>query len=126
MPQTGASTNMTTRRVLPATILMKDKVVNPQGEELGKIDDVMIDFETGRIAYAILSSGGVLGVGDKMYAIPWGLLGLDSDGRRFVLNVDKEVLKTAPGFDKNAKWPDMSEREWGSALHRYYNTPCYW
>src|SRR5579863_8144740 len=88
-------------RVLAADTLTGDKVVNLQKEDLGKIEHLMIDLETGRIAYAVLSFGGFLGMGDKLFAIPWSALALDTVEKRFILNVDKELLKRAPGFDKD-------------------------
>lgn len=62
------------RRVLSASTLTSDRVVNARGEDIGKIDEIMIDIPTGRIAYAVLSFGGFLGMGDKLFAIPWGRL----------------------------------------------------
>jgi len=113
------------RRVLSASTLKGDKVVNLQGEDLGKIEDLMIDLERGRVAYAVLSFGGFLGLGDKLFAIPWEALAVDTAEKRIVLNVDKELLKRAPGFDKN-HWPDMTDAAWGSQLYGYYGYKPYW
>jgi sporulation protein YlmC with PRC-barrel domain len=110
--------------ILSATTLIGDKVVNFEGEDLGKIEELMIDLETGRINYAVLSFGGFLGIGDKFFAIPFQSLRLDTEKKSFVLNMDKEHLRNAPGFDKN-NWPTMS-REWGEEVHRYYNVTPYW
>jgi sporulation protein YlmC with PRC-barrel domain len=112
-------------RVLSASTLSGDPVRNAAGEDLGKIEEFMIDLETGRVAYAVLSFGGFLGVGDKLFAIPWEVLQLDTDMHEFVLNVDKEVLKNAPGFDKS-NWPDMTDRAWGAGIFRYYGRRPYW
>jgi sporulation protein YlmC with PRC-barrel domain len=115
----------TARRVLSAGTLKGDKVVNLQDEDLGKIEDLMIDLERGRIAYAVLSFGGFLGMGDKLFAIPWDALTVDTGNKRLVLNVDKELLKRAPGFDKN-HWPDMTDPAWGAELYGYYGYRPYW
>ena len=112
-------------RVLAADTLTGNKVVNRQEEDLGKIEHLMIDLENGRIAYAVLSFGGFLGMGDKLFAIPWSALAVDKVEKRFVLNVDKELLKRAPGFDKD-KWPNMSDRTWGAGVYKYYGTNPYW
>jgi sporulation protein YlmC with PRC-barrel domain len=112
-------------RVLAADTLTGDKVVNFQNEDLGKIEHLMIDLETGRIAYAVLSFGGFLGMGDKLFAIPWSALALDTVEKRFVLNVDKELLKRAPGFDKN-QWPNMADRGWGTKVYTFYGAKPYW
>jgi sporulation protein YlmC with PRC-barrel domain len=113
------------QRVLSASTLKGDKVVNLQGEDLGKIEDFMIDMDRGRIAYAVLSFGGFLGMGDKLFAIPWEALAVDTSEKRLILNVDKELLKRAPGFDKN-NWPDMTDRTWGTKLYGYYGYKPYW
>jgi sporulation protein YlmC with PRC-barrel domain len=113
------------RRILSASTLAGDRVVNAMGEDIGKIDELMIDTISGRVAYAVLSFGGFLGMGDKLFAIPWRLLSLDEDSKTFQLNVDKETLKRAPGFDKS-DWPDMADRSWGTTIHSYYHSEPYW
>src|ERR1035437_8964688 len=85
----------------------------------------MIDLETGRIAYAVLSFGGFLGMGDKLFAIPWSALALDTVEKRFILNVEKELLKHAPGFDKD-HWPNMADHGWGAKVFTYYGDKPYW
>lgn len=109
----------TTRRTLSASTLAGDAVRNARGESLGKIEELMIDLPTGRVAYAVLSFGGFLGVGDKLFAIPWSSLKLDADKHEFILDVSKEQLKDAPGFDKD-DWPDMTSAEWERNIHTYY------
>lgn len=86
---------------------------------LGKIDDFMIHLDSGKTASAVLSFGGVLGIGNKLFAVPWPALSLDRDRRELILNVDKERLKNAPGFDKDS-WPDMANTEWGENIHKFY------
>jgi sporulation protein YlmC with PRC-barrel domain len=112
-------------RVLAADTLTGDKVVNLQNEDLGKIEHLMIDLGTGRIAYAVLSFGGFLGMGDKLFAIPWSALTVDTLEKRFILQVDKELLKGAPGFDKE-QWPNMADRAWGTQVFKYYGAKPYW
>jgi sporulation protein YlmC with PRC-barrel domain len=112
-------------RVLAADTLTGDKVVNLQNEDLGKIEHLMIDLATGRIAYAVLSFGGFLGMGDKLFAIPWSALTVDTLEKRFILQVDKELLKGAPGFDKE-QWPNMADRAWGTQVFKYYGAKPYW
>jgi sporulation protein YlmC with PRC-barrel domain len=107
------------RRTLSASTLSGDRVVNSAGEDLGKINELMIDLPTGRIAYAVLSFGGFLGMGDKLFAIPWKALRVDQENHNVVLNASKETLENAPGFDKD-NWPDMSDASWGTRIHEYY------
>jgi sporulation protein YlmC with PRC-barrel domain len=113
------------RRVLSASTLKGDDVVNRRGEDLGIIEDLMIDLDRGRVAYAVLSFGGFLGMGDKLFAIPWEALTIDTAEKRFVLNVSKELLERAPGFDKS-NWPDMADPAWGVELYDYYGYKPYW
>ncbi|MCG2578723.1 PRC-barrel domain-containing protein [Dechloromonas sp. XY25] len=111
--------------VMASDTLEGDDVVNVQGEDLGEIKDIMIDVRNGKVAYAVLSSGGFLGIGDKLFAIPWSALTLDANQKRFVLDVDKEKLKNAPGFDKH-HWPSMADPTWAQQVHEYYGQRTYW
>jgi sporulation protein YlmC with PRC-barrel domain len=76
------------RGVLAASTLAGDSVRNSAGEDLGKLDEIMIDIPSGRVAYAVLSFGGVLGMGNKLFAVPWSLLGVDEDKKCFILNLE--------------------------------------
>jgi len=110
---------------MAADTLAGDNVVNAAGESLGEIDRIMIDVPSGKVAYAVLSFGGFLGMGDKLFAIPWSALTLDTDNKRFILDVDKGKLKAAPGFDKD-HWPSMAEDSWAISVHRFYGVEPYW
>jgi len=110
--------------VLRASKVIGDNVKNTKGEDLGKIEDVVIDPQSGQIGYAVLSFGGFLGIGDKYFAIPWSAL-KQKDDDTFILEVEKDQLKAAPGFDKNA-WPNMADRHWAAEIHRFYGTQPYW
>ena len=114
-------------RVLSATTMIGEKVVNTAGEHLGNIKELMIDLDDGLIAYAVLSFGGFLGMGDKLFAIPWEALTVDSESHTLILEVDKEVLKNAPGFDKD-NWPDNAKYEagWLLGVYEYYGYQPYW
>ncbi len=111
--------------VMSADTLEGDKVVNADGEDLGDIKDIMIDVPSGRIAYAVLSFGGFLGMGNKLFAVPWHALTLDADNKCFVLDVPKGRLEQAPGFDKD-HWPSMADTRWASEIHQFYDVPPYW
>ena len=113
------------RRVMEASKLSGDNVRNSAGEDLGHIEEIMIDVPSGRVAYAVLSSGGFLGMGNKLFAIPWEALTLNQDEKEFVLNIDRQQLEQAPGFDKD-NWPDMTDRAWGSQVFAYYGYEPYW
>jgi len=111
--------------VMAARTLTGNKVYNAQGEDIGEIEDIMLDVPSGRIAYAVLSFGGVLGIGEKFFAIPWSALVLDATRECFVLDIDKERLKDAPGFDKS-HWPSMADPRWAAEIYGYYNARPYW
>jgi sporulation protein YlmC with PRC-barrel domain len=113
------------RRVLSANTLEGDKVRNETGEDLGRVDEIMIDIPSGKVAYAVLSFGGFLGMGDKLFAVPWNALRVDEDQRCFIIDVDKRTLETAPGFDKD-DWPDMADPTWGADIFKHYGATPYW
>jgi sporulation protein YlmC with PRC-barrel domain len=113
------------RRILSASTLIGNSVRNTDGEKLGEIKDIMLDTETGRIAYAVLGFGGFLGLGDKLFAVPWSALRLHDTEHAFVLGVNKEQLERAPGFDKE-KWPDFADRTWGASIYEHYDVTPYW
>jgi sporulation protein YlmC with PRC-barrel domain len=125
MQQTKAAPGTLQKRILSADTLTGDTVVNRRNEELGKIEHLMIDIESGRVVYAVLSFGGFLGMGDKLFAIPWKALTIDLAQKRFVLDVERERLEQAPGFDKS-NWPDMADRTWGEEVYKYYGAMSHW
>jgi sporulation protein YlmC with PRC-barrel domain len=111
-------------RLMRADTLIGENVYDLDGIELGEIKDIMLDVKAGTIAYAVLSFGGFLGIGDKLFAVPWKALQPDDVYKRFILDFDKERLESAPGFDKE-KWPDMADPMWQNEVHSYYGTRPY-
>ena len=101
------------------------KVVNKNAEDLGKIEDYMLDLETGRMAYAVLSFGGFLGMGEKLFAIPWSAFNVQlfENDLRIVLNVDKEILTKAQGFDKSQLPLSYDQL---STVYKYFGYKPYW
>jgi sporulation protein YlmC with PRC-barrel domain len=111
--------------VMAASTLDSDRVLSSDGDEVGKVKDIMLDVGSGRIAYMVMSSGGFLGMGDKLLAVPWNALTLDANRKCFVLALTSERVKNAPGFDKS-HWPSMADRTWASSVHQYYGREPYW
>ncbi|MDR5893599.1 PRC-barrel domain-containing protein [Halomonas mongoliensis] len=105
--------------LLSASTITGDEVSNLQDEKLGKIQDIMLDIDEGKIRYAVLASGGFLGMGDRLFAVPWKALKHDKANHRFLLDVDLERLKNAPGFDKD-QWPNMADPTWNSTVETFY------
>jgi hypothetical protein len=107
--------------LMGADTLLGNDVYNSANEDLGDIKEFMIDMASGRVAYAVLSYGGVLGIGDKLFAVPWNALRLDTVNKRFTLDIAKSALKDAPGFDKD-HWPSMADRTWATSIHKFYGS----
>lgn len=105
--------------LMGADTLIGNDVCNTADESLGTIKELMIEMSTGRIGYAVLSYGGFLGMGDRLFAVPWSALKLDTVKKRFTLNASKEQLKNAPGFDKD-HWPSMADATWVTDVHNFY------
>jgi len=112
-------------RLMTAATLAGDLVVNRSGQTLGEIDEIMLDVPRGRIAYAVMAAGGMLGLGRKLFAIPWHALVLDTDRHCFILDVAAERFHDAPGFDPE-HWPQQADEQWHLDLHHYYRAPLYW
>lgn len=108
-------------RLMGANTLIGNDVCNLENEDIGEIKEIMLNVSSGIIEYAVLSFGSFLGLGEKLFAVPWGALKLDTEHKRFVLNITKERLKNAPGFDKN-HWPDLADKTLTNDLHSYYGT----
>jgi sporulation protein YlmC with PRC-barrel domain len=108
-------------RLMGAETLIGNDVYNSQDEDLGDIKEIMLDVHNGLISYAVLSFGGVLGFGEKLFAVPWHALRLDTLNKRFVLDISKDRLNDAPGFNKD-DWPDMADQTWQGRVHDYYGT----
>ena len=110
--------------MLAADALEGDRVVNPAGEELGTIEEIMIDVQRGSVAYAVVSCGTV-GLADKLFAIPWHALTRDAARRCFVLDADRGRFEKAPGFDRD-HWPSMADDRWAAEVHHFYGVAPYW
>ncbi|MEY2682920.1 MAG: hypothetical protein RJA09_64 [Pseudomonadota bacterium] len=108
--------------LMGADTLLGNDVYNNQGDSLGDIKEIMIDMASGDVCYAVLAFGGLMGMGGKLFAVPWKALSLDTVNKRFTLNVSKEALKGAPGFNKD-NWPSMSDKTWAGTVHKFYDSP---
>lgn len=101
--------------VMGAETLIGNRVVNQSEEDVGMIKEIMLDVRSGQVSYAVMSSGGVMGVGGKLFAVPWQALRLDTANKRFMLDLDRAQLDAATGFDKN-HWPDCADPAWQRGL----------
>src|SRR5262245_64055205 len=100
-------------------------VYNRAGEKLGTVGKIMIDKISGRVAYAVMSFGGFLGMGESYHPLPWNVLDYDTKMGGYVVDLDPEVLKSAPTFgrDETVDWRDEA---WNRRLYEYYGVPPYW
>ena len=110
------------RRTMSTSSLTGDKVYNTMNEDLGKIEDLMIDVESGRVAYAVLSFGGFLGMGDSYHPLPWGSLTYDTSREGYVVDLTREQLEGAPSYLRDEE-PDWNDPVYGQRLTGYYGLP---
>lgn len=110
--------------LIGADALIGKDVYNYDDEHIGDVKEIMLNSSTGEIAYVVLSFGGIFGLGEKLFAVPWKALTLDTNSNTLILNECKERLEHAPGFDKNS-WPNMTEINWINKVHTFYQTRVY-
>ena len=117
-PATAAVPDRSWERTQRATKIIGVDVVNRQGEKVGDIEDIVLD-RNGSVAYAVVSTGGFLGVGDRLHAVPWRSLQTNTGTDKFVLDVDKQTLGKAPGFDHNS-FPDINQPKWSVENRKHF------
>ncbi len=100
-------------------------VFNGDGEKLGSVEDIMIDKREGNVAYAVMSFGGFLGIGEKQHPLPWGTLKYDEDRNGYVVNLSKEQLEKAPTLERD-ETSRLHDRAYGETVYNYYGVPPYW
>jgi hypothetical protein len=100
-------------------------VLGAGGEELGRLEHVMLDVRRGRLAYGVLAHGGVFGLGARLFAVPWEAFALDAARHCLVLGIDRETLERSPGFD-DTRWPPMGDAGWAARVHEYFGLAPYW
>lgn len=99
--------------------LMDEPVRNMQGQDIGEVEDYMLDLSRGCVEYAVLSFGGFLGIGEKLFAIPWESMRLDTENHAWILDVSKERLQEAPGFNRD-NWPDLADTDYRRSLSTFW------
>ena len=115
-----------TPNLLSADTIKGSKVKNAVNEDIGQIKDLMIDWEFGNVAYAVMSFGGFLGFGEKLFAIPIEAFNFDTHDTegKILLNLDKEILEDAPGFDKD-NWPQHPDYTFIDSVYNHYGYGSY-
>jgi len=112
-------------KVMPATRLALYDVTNLEGEDLGQVENFLLDMLEGRIAFLVVAFGGILGLTDKWFAIPWEIAAWSPQDRKFVVNMPRGILEKAPGLDKR-KWPQAVDLSWLTACYEHYGCAPYW
>jgi sporulation protein YlmC with PRC-barrel domain len=112
----------TTADIVKGSKIIGKSVQTMKGKEIGEIEDLAIDEIDGRVRYAVLSFGGILGLGEKYFAIPWEALSLSNNKEHFALAVTEKELEKAPGFDKN-NWPDFADPVYYATIYEFYHVP---
>ncbi|KCZ88866.1 PRC-barrel domain-containing protein [Hyphomonas johnsonii] len=121
---------MNTMTHAPNSLISSDRVegtnvYNGEGEKLGSVDCVMLDKAKGNVAYAVMSFGGFLGLGEKRHPLPWQTLNYDEGKEGYVVNMTKEELKSAPTLDVN-EYDRLADRTYGASVFSYYGQTPYW
>ena len=111
------------QRLSAATSFYARAVVNGDGEVLGSISDLMLDLERGCVAYAVVATGGFMGMGERMFAVPWSAL--RPSGQQFMLECKRAELETAPAFDRDHCPPTPAHR-WHERVHAHFHSRPYW
>jgi len=117
-------TSITSGHLIAATKVDGTSVYNLAGENLGTVDDIMMDKVSGQAIYAVMSFGGFLGMGKKHHPLPWGTLKYDDTKSGFVLAMDKKQLQDSPNYDTDSdfQWTPEYDRK----VDSYYKAPSYW
>jgi sporulation protein YlmC with PRC-barrel domain len=119
------TTTESTHKLIAASRVAGTAVQNSAGERLGTLEDVLIDKQSGRVVYALLSFGGFLGIGDKHHPLPWQSLEYDPTSGRYTVNLARERLEGAPVIDEGSYAP-LEDVAWGKRVHDYYDVAPYW
>jgi hypothetical protein len=113
-----------TSRLIAADKVEGTSVYNMAHEKIGSIENVMIDKQTGKVAYAVMSFGGLLGLGDSHHPLPWSVLRYDTQAGGYVVNLDKKMLEKAPSYGARERI-DWDDESWGRRVHDYYGATPY-
>ncbi len=108
-----------------ASSIIGTGIANAKGESLGSVKEVVLDPRSGKVAYVVVAFGGFLTMGEKLFAIPFSAFDYNVTKKEYMLDVPKERLEAAPGFDSN-NWPSMAEEKWNRDVYDFYGHPPYW
>ena len=113
-----------TARLISSNKVVGTAVYNHQGEHLGSIYGLMMDKFSGCVAYAVMSFGGFLGIGEGYHPLPWRILNYDPGQWGYVVDLDRGRLERAPSYTLNSM-PDWSDKSYRHRLDQFYGVPPY-
>jgi hypothetical protein len=122
---TGGAAIEETDRLIASDKVEGTAVYNRQDEHLGAVHNFMVDKSTGRVAYAVMSFGGFLGMGKSYHPLPWRVLNYDTQRGGFVVDLDRSRLEKAPTYTAD-NMPNWSDRTYGNRVDEYYGMSPYW
>ena len=111
--------NLSNNIVRTADVIGK-KIIGVHQESLGKVEELVLDKQSGMVRYAVLARGGFMGIGSEFYAIPWEALDYCTENSAFRVNISKDDIEKAPGFNKD-DWPDFADQSWDKSNSEFYN-----
>lgn len=120
------ATTQESNQLISADKVEGTSVYNTAGDKVGNIKNVMIDKISGRVAYATMGSGGMLGLGESYYALPWNALTYNTDLGGYQLDVDREKLQGAPVASEDELAANLQDQNYGRKVHDFYGTTPYW
>ncbi len=123
--RSGDMESRETERLIASDKVEGTSVVRPNGDTIGEIERVMIDKRSGKVAYAVMSFGGILGMGESYYPLPWAMLKYNEALDGYEVDITEEQLRGAPSYSGEDEF-DWSNREWGNRVHDYYGSRPYW
>ncbi len=114
-----------TERLIAGDKVEGTSVVRSNGDTIGEIERLMIDKRTGKVAYAVMSFGGILGIGESLYPLPWNMPTCNESLDGYEVDITEERLRSAPSCSGEDDEFDRSNREWGTRVHDDYDQrPC--
>ena len=120
----GATAEMTGNPLISASKVQGTAVYNLEGERLGHVEDVMLHKVSGQVAFAVLSFGGFLGIGERFHPLPWSVLTYDPGRGGYVVPVSKAQMQAAPSYDKEELTNE--DNGWGQRVNDYYQVTPSW
>ncbi|MEH3145331.1 MAG: PRC-barrel domain-containing protein [Methylobacterium frigidaeris] len=121
----GSTTTNETNTLIASDRVEGTAVRNPNGDSIGRIERLMIEKASGKVAYAVMSFGGFLGMGESYYTVPWSALSFKPELDAYEVAITEEQLRTAPATSSEGRDPSY-DRAWEEHVHRYYNATPYW